>query len=80
MFDIKKMYTNHSGTRFLCNCPCDSNKTAKYIEASFLLSVREFYFAADLYAKGSTVILDTPNQEKTEALIVLLNNSIAKMH
>ena len=78
MFNIKKIYTNHSDTRFLCDFPCDSPKTAKYIAAAFLLSVREYYRFADLYVKGSTVILDTPNREKTEALIVLLNNSIAK--
>nr|WP_288824094.1 hypothetical protein [uncultured Clostridium sp.] len=80
MFDVKKMYTNYSGTRFLCDCPCDSEKTAKYIEISFLLSVRECYRFANLYVKDSTLILDTPDKEKTKALIFLLNNSIANMH
>lgn len=79
MFNVKKIYTNHSTTRFLCDCICDSNKTAEYIVASFLGSVRMYYFCADLYAKNSRVILDTPNIEKTIELSILLNNSISKM-
>ncbi len=80
MFDINKIYTNSSGSRFLCDCYCDSEKTATYIMASFLGSVREYYFAADLYTKGTTLILDTPNVEKTKSLVGLLNNAIANMH
>lgn len=80
MFDLDCIYTNNSNTRFLCNCVCDSEKTAKYIEASFLMSVRTNYRPADLYVKGNTLILDTPNFNKTKELAILLNNSIKNMH
>ena len=80
MFDIDKIYTNNSRTRFLCNCVCNSEKAAKYIEASFLMLVRQFFRLADLYVKGNVLILDTPNYEKTVELAKLLNNSIKQMH
>ena len=80
MFDSDYIYTNHSNTRFLCNCVCNSNKQAEYIMASFLMSVRMYYCLADLYVKGNTLILDTPNFNKTKELSMLLNNSIKNMH
>lgn len=76
MFNINKIYTDLSGKRYLCDFHCDSIKKATYLVAGFLGPIRECYFLADLYAKGSTLILDTPNREATEKLAVLLNNSI----
>lgn len=80
MFDCNRIYTNPSGTRFLCDCPCDSDNTARYILASFLCSVREKYRLADLYNHGSILILDTPNRDATVALAGALNNAIKNMH
>lgn len=80
MFDIDEIYTNNSRTRFLCNCICNSKKTAEYIEASYLGSVRQFFILADLYVKGNVLILDTPNYNKTVQLAILLNNSFKEMH
>lgn len=80
MFDPRCIYTNDSNTRFLCNCVCISEKIAKHIMASFLFSVRVYYRLADLYVKGNTLVLDTPNINRTKELAVLLNNSIMNMH
>lgn len=80
MFDTNKIYTNPQKTRFLCDCPCASEELAKYIQASFLASVREKYFVADLYVKNSTLILDTPDYGVTQKLALLLNDAIKNMH
>lgn len=80
MFNEKNIYTNNSNTRFLCNYQCSSAQEAKYIEASFLGSLHERYWSSNLYAKGSTLILDAPNLKDIKELIPLLNNSIRNMH
>lgn len=80
MFDVKKIYTNISGTRFLCDCFCASEKQAQYVAASFLMSVREYDFLANLYSKGNKVVIDTPSKDKTAELCLLLNNSISTLN
>ena len=79
MFNVNDVYPDLTGKRFLCNCLCNSEDDAKYIEASFLMSVREVFFFADLYTKGNVLILDTPDKESTVKLALMLNNAISKM-
>ncbi len=76
MFNTDNIYTDFTGKRFLCDCLFNSEKTAKYVESKFLMSVREYYRPADLYVKGNKLILDTPSINKTKELTTLLNNSI----
>lgn len=64
MFNPNQIYTNNTQTRFLCDCVCSSPQIAQYIENSFQMSVHMYYRFADLYVKGNTLILDTPNLEK----------------
>ncbi len=79
MFNIDNVYTDFTGKRFLCDCLFNSKKAAKYVEAKFLMSVREVFFFADLYAKGNKLTLDTPNREKTVELALMLNEAIKNM-
>lgn len=76
MFDINNIYTDHSGKRFLCDCLCDSSKTAEYFCAYLLGYARKCSFMADLYTKGNRLILDTPVETKTVELIEKLNKAI----
>ena len=76
MFNIDNIYTDFTGKRFLCDYLFDSEKAAKYIEAKFLMSVREVFFFADLYAKGNKLTIDTPDKEMTIKLSLMLNEAI----
>lgn len=76
MFDINQIYNDITHKRFLCNCICKTEEIAKYIESSFIMSVRTYYRFADLYVKGNILILDTPDLNITKQLAVWLNNSI----
>lgn len=75
MFNLNKIYSNVSG-RFLCNCIFDDEKKAEYYFAKYLMLVREKYFFADLYNKGSVLVIDTPDFEVTKKLATLLNDLI----
>lgn len=76
MFNINDIHSDLSGKRFLCYCYCASEQEAKHLGASFSTSIRDKYILAELYSKGSTLILDTPSLEMTKSLAILLNNSI----
>ena len=76
MFNVENIYNDYSKVRFLCDCECSSDKEAKYLEASFLLPVREYWRLADLYVKGNILVLDTPDFEKTYTIATMLNNAI----
>ncbi len=80
MFNPNNIYTDLSGDRFLCNCSFNSAKEAEYVMASFLMSVREYFFPADLYVKENILVLDTPDYTKTKELAIMLNKSINDMY
>lgn len=80
MFNPDNIYTDLSGDRFLCDCSFNSAKEAEYVMASFLMSVREYFFPADLYVKENILVLDTPDYTKTKELAIMLNKSINDMH
>lgn len=80
MFNPDNIYTDSSGDRFLCDCSFNSAKEAEYVKVSFLMSVREYFFPADLYVKENILILDTPDYTKTKELAIMLNNSINNMN
>ena len=75
MFNLNEIYSNIPG-RFLCDCIFDNEKTAEFYVAKYLMSIREKNFFANLYNKGSALIIDTPDFEETKKLAALLNNSI----
>jgi hypothetical protein len=79
MFKAQAIYTNHDEHRFLCNCVCNSARTAELLESRLLMSVREYSRCADLYVKGTTLILDTPSRDLTLELVDLLNNAICHL-
>lgn len=79
MFNLNKIYTNNTQTRFLCDCVCSSPQIAQNIENGFQMFVRMYYRFADLYVKGNTLILDTPDLEKTKELANRLNDAMKNM-
>ena len=80
MFDPQKIYPDITKKRFLCKCQFKSVQEAKHFEAIFTSIARQVFPDAELYINGSTLIIDTPNKEKTVKLAIMFNDAIPKMH
>lgn len=76
MFDITKIYQDVTKFRYLCDCHFSDRQHAEYFCSSFLMSIREIDFRADLYVKGNVVTLDTPDLNLTTSLANLLNKNL----
>lgn len=76
MSKIIKIEPVSDGVRYIYRFHLESEKVAKYFEASCLMGVREHYPLADLYAKGNVLWLDSPDKKATESIAVLLKDAI----
>ncbi len=67
---------SQDGIRFKSQYRASNEKEAKFIVASYLMSVRELYYTADFYEKGCIVVLDTPSEKATIELTKKLNEKL----
>ncbi len=75
MFNTNQVQTYCNGKRFVCLHRAESNQRAKYLEALFLMPVRQTAIIADLYAKDDVLVLDTPIKELTTHIATLINST-----
>lgn len=64
------------GVRYIIKFHLESPKLSNYFVASYLMSVREIYPMTELYAKGSILYLDSPNEEATKQIGRQLKDAI----
>lgn len=74
IFDISRIERTTYG-RFICSAKASSKNEAEDFVARFLASVRSTYPLCELYTRGTSVLVDSPNRNLTIQIAKHLNNS-----